>query len=198
MNANKELWEQGDFTKIAESMRDSGEALVKELGITNGTHVLDLGSGDGTTALPEARLGAEVLAVDIAGNLVAAGNRRAEAASLTNLRFEVGDASDLFCVSDESFDLVVSVFGAMFAPNPFAVAKEMVRVTRPGGRIVKRDVEAAINTKRGAWRGMSSSASPPRACGRRTSRASATPTRSSRRCRRPRTSRISATTTGRR
>ncbi len=136
MNANKELWEKGDFTRIAETMRDSGEALVKELGITNGMQVLDLGSGDGTTALPEARLGAEVLAVDIAGNLVAAGNRRAEAAGLTNLRFEVGDASDLFCVSDESFDLVVSVFGAMFAPNPFAVAKEMVRVTRPGGRIV--------------------------------------------------------------
>src|SRR3954467_4322548 len=136
MNANKALWEQGDFTKIAESMRDSGEALVKELGITNGMQVLDLGSGDGTTALPAARLGAEVLGVDIASNPVAAGNRRAEAEGLTNLRFEVGDASDLYCVSDESFDLVVSVFGAMFAPNPFAVAKEMGRVTRPGGRIV--------------------------------------------------------------
>src|SRR4051794_20160041 len=136
MNATKTLWEQGDFTKIAESMRESGEALVKELGITNGMQVLDLGSGDGTTALPAARLGAEVLGVDIASNLVAAGNRRAEAEGLTNLRFEVGDASDLYCVSDESFDLVVSVFGAMFAANPFAVAKEMVRVTRPGGRIV--------------------------------------------------------------
>src|SRR3954452_17693075 len=117
-------------------MRDSGEALVKELGISNGMQVLDLGSGDGTTALPAARLGAEVLGVDIASNLVAAGNRRAEAEGLTNLRFEVGDASDLYCVSDESFDLVVSVFGAMFAANPFAVSKEMVRVTRPGGRIV--------------------------------------------------------------
>ena len=136
MNANKELWEKGDFTRIAESMRESGEALVKELGITNGLQVLDLGSGDGTTALPAARLGADVLGVDIASNLVAAGNRRAELEGLTNLRFEEGDASDLYCLEDESFDLVVSIFGAMFAPKPFDVAKEMVRVTRPGGRIV--------------------------------------------------------------
>ena len=136
MNANRQLWEQGDFTRIAASMRDSGEALVKELGITNGMQVLDLGSGDGTTAVPAARLGAEVLGVDIAANLVEAGNRRAEAEGLANLRFEEGDASDLFGLEDESFDLVVSVFGAMFAPKPFDVAKEMVRVTRPGGRIV--------------------------------------------------------------
>jgi SAM-dependent methyltransferase len=136
MNANKELWEKGDFTRVAESMRESGEALVKELGITNGLQVLDLGSGDGTTALPAARLGADVLGVDIASNLVAAGNRRAEAEGLSNVRFEEGDASDLYCLDDESFDLVVSIFGAMFAPKPFDVAKEMVRVTRPGGRIV--------------------------------------------------------------
>jgi SAM-dependent methyltransferase len=136
MNANQQLWEQGDFTRIAASMRESGEALVKELGITNGLQVLDLGSGDGTTALPAARLGAEVLGVDIARNLVVAGNARAAAEGLTNLRFEQGDASDLYCLEDESFDLVVSIFGAMFAPKPFDVAKEMVRVTRPGGRIV--------------------------------------------------------------
>lgn len=136
MNANQQLWEQGDFTRIAETMRESGEALVKELGIVNGMQVLDLGSGDGTTALPAARLGAEVLGVDIATNLVDAGNRRAEAAGLANLRFQQGDAHDLYCVDDESFDLVVSIFGAMFAPDPCAVAKEMVRVTRPGGRIV--------------------------------------------------------------
>ena len=118
MNANKELWEQGDFTRIATTMRDSGAALVKELGITNSMQVLDLGSGDGTTALPTARLGAEVLGVDIAANLVEAGNRRAEDHGLTNLRFEEGDASDLFELADESFDLVVSIFGAMFAPEP--------------------------------------------------------------------------------
>src|SRR3954451_3704574 len=136
MNANKQLWEQGDFTKIAESMRDSGEALVKSLDITNGLEVLDLGSGDGTTALPAARLGAEVLAVDIAHNLVAAGTRRAAEEGLANVRFEQGDASALDCLDDETFDLVVSIFGAMFAPNPVDVAKEMVRVTLPGGRIV--------------------------------------------------------------
>ena len=136
MNANQELWEKGDFTRIADTMRDSGEALVKELGITNGMQVLDLGSGDGTTALPAARLGAEVLGVDIASNLVAAGNRRAQDEGLANVRFEEGDASDLFGLDDESFDLVLTMFGAMFAPKPFAVANEMVRVTRPGGRIV--------------------------------------------------------------
>ena len=136
MNPNKALWEKGDFTRIAESMRDSGEALVKELGITSGLEVLDLGCGDGTTALPAARLGANVLGVDIASNLVEAGNRRAEAEGLTNCRFQEGDASDLHELADDSFDLVVSIFGAMFAPKPFDVAKEMVRVTRPGGRIV--------------------------------------------------------------
>jgi ubiquinone/menaquinone biosynthesis C-methylase UbiE len=136
MNANKELWEKGDFTRIAETMRDSGEELVKSLDITSGMDVLDVGSGDGTTALPAARLGAEVLGVDIASNLVAAGNRRAAAQGLTNLRFEEGDASHLDDLDDESFDLVVTVFGAMFAPDPVEVAKELVRVTRPGGRIV--------------------------------------------------------------
>ena len=136
MNANKELWEKGDFTRIAESMRESGEALVAELGVTEGLKVLDLGCGDGTTALPAAQLGADVLGVDIAANLVAAGNARAQALGLTNCRFQEGDASDLSKLDDESFDLVVSIFGAMFAPKPFDVAKEMVRVTKPGGRIV--------------------------------------------------------------
>jgi SAM-dependent methyltransferase len=135
-NPNKELWEKGDFTRIAEAMRSSGEALVADLGITKGLQVLDLGCGDGTTALPEARLGAEVLGVDISTNLVAAGNRRAEAERLSDCHFEEGDASDLHNLADDSFDLVVSIFGAMFAPKPFDVAKEMVRVTRPGGRIV--------------------------------------------------------------
>src|SRR5207247_7100764 len=126
----------GDFTRIAESMRESGEALVGRLGITRGLKVLDLGCGDGTTALPEARLGADVLGVDIARNLVDAGNKRAQKEGLTNCKFQEGDASNLEQVPDKTFDLVVSIFGAMFAPKPFDVAKEMVRVTRPGGRIV--------------------------------------------------------------
>ena len=136
MNANKALWEKGDFTRIAESMRESGEALVGKLGISEGLRVLDLGCGDGTTAVPAAQLGADVLGVDIASNLVAAGNARAEALGLANLTFKEGDATDLHELDDESFDLVVSIFGAMFAPKPFDVAKEMVRVTKPGGRIV--------------------------------------------------------------
>jgi SAM-dependent methyltransferase len=135
-NPNKALWEKGDFTRIAASMRESGEALVATLGITEGLEVLDLGCGDGTTAVPAAQLGADVLGVDIASNLVEAGNARAQSLGLTNLRFQEGDASDLSELGDDSFDLVVSVFGAMFAPRPFDVAKEMVRVTRPGGRIV--------------------------------------------------------------
>jgi SAM-dependent methyltransferase len=135
-NPNKALWEKGDFTRIAESMRESGEALVERLGVRDGLTVLDLGCGDGTTAVPSARLGADVLGVDIASNLVRAGNARAESLGLANCRFQEGDASDLKELEDDSFDLVVSIFGAMFAPKPFDVAKEMVRVTRPGGRIV--------------------------------------------------------------
>ncbi|MDR4460184.1 MAG: class I SAM-dependent methyltransferase [Nitrospirales bacterium] len=136
MNPNKALWEKGDFTRIAATMRESGETLVQRLGITNGLKVLDLGCGDGTTALPAAKLGAEVLGVDIASNLVEAGNKRAREHGLANCSFQEGDASDLHQLPDQAFDLVVSIFGAMFAPNPFAVAKEKVRVTRPGGRIV--------------------------------------------------------------
>ncbi len=136
MNPNKALWEKGDFTRIAASMRESGEALVKSIGVTAGMKVMDLGCGDGTTAVPEAKLGAEVLGVDIAQNLVDAGNRRVKEMGLTNIRFQEGDASNLTGITDKSFDLVVSIFGAMFAPRPFDVAKEMVRVTKPGGRIV--------------------------------------------------------------
>ena len=136
MNANKALWEKGDFTRIAASMRESGEDLVKKIGITDGLEVLDLGCGDGTTALPAAQLGGNVVGVDIASNLVAAGNARAEASGLNNLRFQEGDATDLHELDDESFDLVISIFGAMFAPKPFDVAKAMVRVTKPGGQIV--------------------------------------------------------------
>ena len=77
-NPNRALWEKGDFTQIAATMRESGEALVGKLGITDGMHVLDLGCGDGTTAVPAAQLGADVLGVDIASNLVAAGKARAE------------------------------------------------------------------------------------------------------------------------
>ena len=136
MNPNKALWEKGDFTQLAQLMRQSGEALVAKLNITPGLDVLDLACGDGTTAIPEAKWGANVLGVDIARNLVEAGKMRAKAEGLTNIMFQEGDATNLHELPDASFDLVVSIFGAMFAPRPLDVAKEMVRVTRPGGRIV--------------------------------------------------------------
>ena len=136
MNANKALWEKGDFTQIADCMRQSGAELVDRIGIGAGEKILDLGCGDGTTALPAAERGAQVTGVDIAENLVAAGRRRAEAAGLTNIDFEEGDASNLESIDDGKFDRVVSIFGAMFALNPDSVASEMVRVTRPGGQIV--------------------------------------------------------------
>src|SRR4029450_12251425 len=132
MNPNKALWEKGDFTRIADTMRESGEVLVQRLGITRGLKVLDLGCGDGTTALPAAKLGAEVLGVDIARNLVEAGNRRAAEHRLAKCTFREGDATNLQPIPDQAFDVVVSIFGAMFAPRPFDVAKEMVRVTRAG------------------------------------------------------------------
>ena len=136
VNPNKMLWEKGDFTRIAETMRESGEALVDRIGVAPGEHVLDLGCGDGTTALPAAKRGANVLGVDIASNLVEAGRRRAQAAGLASIAFQEGDASALHGVEDHRFDQVISIFGAMFAPRPFDVAKEMVRVTKRGGRIV--------------------------------------------------------------
>jgi ubiquinone/menaquinone biosynthesis C-methylase UbiE len=136
MNPNKALWEKGDFTEVAALMRESGDALVKSLGVSPPLKALDLGCGDGTTAMPLAQFGADVTGIDIARNLVEAGNKRAAKAGLGNLRFLEGDACDLQGVADRSFDLSLSVFGAMFAPRPFDVAKELVRVTRPGGTIV--------------------------------------------------------------
>jgi len=136
MNPNKALWEKGDFTEIAAMMRESGEALVATLGVTPGLRVMDLGCGDGTTAVPMAQLGANVTGIDISTPLVAAGNKRAAALGLTNLTFQEGDACNLEDVADQSFDLSTSFFGAMFAPKPFDVAKEMVRVTKRGGRII--------------------------------------------------------------
>jgi ubiquinone/menaquinone biosynthesis C-methylase UbiE len=136
INPNKALWEKGDFTRLAALIRQSGDALVESLKIMPPLRVLDLGCGDGTTAVPLAKLGAEVVGIDIAQNLVEAGKKRAAEAGLKRLTFQEGDACNLQGVHDHSFDLTVSIFGAMFAPKPFDVAKEMVRVTKPGGRIV--------------------------------------------------------------
>ena len=161
MNPNKALWEKGDFTRLAATMRESGEELVANLHIRPGLDVLDLSCGDGTTALPAAQRGANVRGIDIASNLVAAGNARAAAAGLTNLEFTQGDAADLSGVPDVSFDLVISMFGAMFAPRPFDVAKEMVRVTRAGGRIVMGNWIAGDPTLVAQILKISASYSPP-------------------------------------
>ena len=136
MNPNQALWEKGDFTAIAAFMRQSGESLTKSLALTAPLQILDLGCGDGTTALPLAQQGHRVLGIDIATNLVAAGNKRAAEAGLNNLKFQQGDACLLEGILDHSFDLSLTIFGAMFAPIPFDVAKELVRVTKPGGKIV--------------------------------------------------------------
>ena len=136
MNPNKALWEKGDFTRIADTMRKSAGEFVATLDISEGLKVLDLGCGDGNTAIPAAKLGADVTGVDIAKNLVEAGNLRIRQEGLSNCIIQEGDATNLQELNDESFDLVISIFGAMFAPKPFDVAKEMVRVTRRGGKIV--------------------------------------------------------------
>lgn len=136
MNPNQALWEKGDFTRLAETMRESGAELVAKLGITKNMKVLDLGCGDGNTAIPAAKLGADVLGVDIARNLVEAGNKRVKEEGLTNCTIQYGDATDLNELGDQQFDRLVTIFGAMFAPKPFDVAKEMVRVTKKGGKII--------------------------------------------------------------
>ena len=137
MTPNQALWEKGDFTKLAALMRQSGEAVVESMAIRQPLRALDLGCGDGTTAVPLAQAGAQVLGIDIARNLVEAGQRRATALGVADrLQFQHGDAGDLQGVADHSFDLVLSMFGAMFSPRPFDVARELVRVAKPGGRIV--------------------------------------------------------------
>src|SRR5207247_8625232 len=98
------------------SRSDRDERIVQRRGITKGLRVLDRGCGDGTTALPAAKLGADVLGVDVARNLVEAGIKRAAEHGLTNCKFQEGDASNLEQLPDQSFDLVISIFGAMFAP----------------------------------------------------------------------------------
>ena len=134
-NPNKALWEKGDFTASPNSMRESGEALVAALGNHEGLKVLDLGCGDGTTAIPAAagggRAGRRHRAEPGRGREQRAPSRGTDELQVPGRRRDEPEG-----LEDGSFDLVVSIFGAMFAPKPFDVAKEMVRVTRPGGRIV--------------------------------------------------------------
>jgi SAM-dependent methyltransferase len=126
-------WMAGDFGKIAEYSARDAEMFVERLGITPGIQVLDVACGTGNLAIPAARKGAVVTGVDIATNLLAQARARAAAEGL-KIAFEEGDAEHL-SFPDAQFDLVMSMFGAMFAPDPERVASELARVCRHGGKI---------------------------------------------------------------
>jgi ubiquinone/menaquinone biosynthesis C-methylase UbiE len=129
----KTTWEAGDFAQIAKGIEKTAEAFVDRLNIQSGMKVLDVACGNGNLAIPAARKGADVTGIDIAENLIEAGKERASEAGL-NIKFEQGDA-EAMPYDDDSFDLVMTQFGAMFAPRPEIVASELVRVCKPGGRI---------------------------------------------------------------
>ncbi len=127
-------WTSGDFGVIAPQVESEEAELVERLNLQAGMKVLDVACGTGNSALPAARLGADVTGIDIAPNLLEQARARAEAEGL-RAHFEEGDAEQLG-FPDGSFDVVVSIFGAMFAPRPDRVAAELKRVCRSGGRIV--------------------------------------------------------------
>lgn len=130
----KATWMAGDFGQIANFTATEGEKFVARLAITPGTRVLDVACGTGNTAIPAARAGASVTGVDIATNLLEQARNRA-ASEGVSANFQEGDAEDL-PFGDASFDVVLSMYGAMFAPRPERVATELIRVCRPGGVIV--------------------------------------------------------------
>lgn len=129
----KATWMSGDFGQIANFTAREAENFVQRLRIPAGAQVLDVACGTGNTAIPAARIGAQVVGTDIATNLLEQARKRAEAEKL-NVRFEEGDAEDL-PYPDQSFDVVLTMFGAMFAPRPEKVASELIRVCKPGGMI---------------------------------------------------------------
>src|SRR5467141_2202834 len=129
----KASWMAGDFGQIATFIVAEGEKFVKRIGIAPGARVLDVACGTGNTAIPAARAGASVTGVDIAPNLLSQARKRAAAEGL-EIEFDEGDAEEL-PYADHSFDVVLTMFGAMFAPRPDRVAAELVRVCKPGGLI---------------------------------------------------------------
>ena len=130
----KATWMAGDYGHFAKYLEPSALEFLARLPIQVGTHLLDVACGAGQIAIPAARAGAQVTGVDIATNSIEQARARAQAEGL-NVRFDEGDA-EMLPYEDASFDLVVSLFGAMFAPRPERVAAELVRVCRPGGQIV--------------------------------------------------------------
>jgi ubiquinone/menaquinone biosynthesis C-methylase UbiE len=129
----KTTWEAGDFSEVAKHIETTAEAFVERLNIQPGMKVLDVACGSGNLAIIAAQKGAEVAGIDIADNLIDAAKKRAAAAGL-DIKFEVGDAESM-PYEDNSFDLVMTMFGAMFAPRPEVTASELVRVCKPGGTI---------------------------------------------------------------
>ena len=130
----KSTWSAGDFGRIAKSYESGAADFIARLALRPGQRVLDVACGTGNLAIPAARSGAEVLGIDIAPNLVEQACQRAAAEKNLRVKFEEGDAEQL-PYERGSFDVVVSMFGAMFAPRPDVVAAELLRVTRPGGLI---------------------------------------------------------------
>jgi SAM-dependent methyltransferase len=126
-------WTAGNFDRIGQYTAPGAVSFIDRLHIRPDERVLDVACGSGNLALPAARAGAVVTGVDIAPNLLATARKRATAEGLT-IRFDEGDAEALPYDSG-SFDTVVTMFGAMFAPRPERAAAELIRVTRPGGRI---------------------------------------------------------------
>jgi ubiquinone/menaquinone biosynthesis C-methylase UbiE len=126
-------WMAGDFGEVAKYAQTAADDFVARRAVRPGMRVLDVACGTGNLSIPAARAGADVTGVDIAPNLLVSARRRAEAERLT-IGFDEGDAEAL-PYADQSFDLVVSMFGAMFAPRPERVASELARVLRPGGEI---------------------------------------------------------------
>jgi 2-polyprenyl-3-methyl-5-hydroxy-6-metoxy-1,4-benzoquinol methylase len=129
----KATWEAGDFGEIARSLVSGAEAFIQRLKLQPGSKVLDVACGTGNLAIPAARGGAKVVGVDIASNLIQQARQRA-AAEGVQVQFEEGDAEQLQ-FGDGEFDVVVTMFGAMFAPRPERTAQELLRVVRPGGLI---------------------------------------------------------------
>lgn len=129
----KTTWEAGDFSEVAKHIETTAEAFVERLNIQPGMKVLDVACGSGNLAIIAAQKGAEVTGIDIADNLIEAAIKRADAAGL-DIKFEVGDA-EAMPYADNSFDVVMTMFGAMFAPRPEVAASELVRVCKPGGTI---------------------------------------------------------------
>ena len=129
----KTTWEAGDFSEVAKHIETVAEQFVERLNIQPGMKVLDVACGSGNLAIIAAQKGAVVTGIDIADNLIDAAKKRAEAAGL-DIKFEFGDA-EAMPYEDNSFDLVMTMFGAMFAPRPDVTAAELARICKPGGTI---------------------------------------------------------------